>query len=75
MTEPATHGAPDGRSRSGRATAADAAAVADVYLASFHATYDFPLAHTDDEVRGWIRDVLSPEGDVGRRGRRPRSSR
>lgn len=36
------------------AAAADAAAVADVYLASFHATYDFALAHTDDEVRAWI---------------------
>ena len=41
-----------------RATPADAASVADVYLASFGATYDFPLAHTDDEVRGWIRDML-----------------
>ena len=28
--------------------------IADVFLGSFHATYDFPLAHTDDEVRGWI---------------------
>jgi GNAT superfamily N-acetyltransferase len=44
------------------ATADDAAAVADVYLASIHATYEFPLAHTDDEVRGWIRDVLVPSG-------------
>jgi GNAT superfamily N-acetyltransferase len=41
---------------------ADAAAVADVYLASFHATYDFPLAHSDDEVRAWVRDVLVPGG-------------
>ena len=41
-----------------RASAADATAIADVYLASFHATYDFPLAHSDDEVRGWIRDVI-----------------
>lgn len=41
-----------------RATADDARAVADVYLASFHATYDFPLARTDDEVRGWIRDEI-----------------
>jgi ribosomal protein S18 acetylase RimI-like enzyme len=44
------------------ATAADAAAVADVYLASFKATYDFPLAHTDDQVRVWIRDTLVPAG-------------
>jgi GNAT superfamily N-acetyltransferase len=44
------------------ATSSDAAAVADVYLASFHATYDFPLAHTDDEVRGWIGDVVGSGG-------------
>lgn len=41
-----------------RAAAADASAIADVYLASFHATYDFPMAHSDDEVRAWIRDVI-----------------
>jgi GNAT superfamily N-acetyltransferase len=41
-----------------RATAADADAVADVYLASFHATYAFPLAHSDDDVRRWIRDIV-----------------
>jgi GNAT superfamily N-acetyltransferase len=44
------------------AQAADAAAVANVYLASFHATYDFPLAHADDEVRAWIRDIVAPAG-------------
>lgn len=44
------------------AGAADAAAVADVYLASFKATYDFPPAHTDDEVRAWIRDDVVPAG-------------
>lgn len=43
-----------------RATDADAAAVAEVFLSSFHATYAFPLAHTDDEVRGWVRDRLIP---------------
>ena len=47
-----------------RATAADAAAAATVFLDSFHATYDFPLAHTDDEVRGWIRDRLIPEQET-----------
>ena len=41
-----------------RATAADAPAIAEVFLSSFHATYTFPLAHTDDEVRGWVRDKL-----------------
>ena len=44
------------------AGAADAGDVADVYLASFHATYDFPLAHTDDEVRAWIRDEVAAGG-------------
>jgi ribosomal protein S18 acetylase RimI-like enzyme len=45
-----------------QASAADAAAVADVYLASFKTTYDFPLAHTDDQVRAWIRDRVVPAG-------------
>jgi GNAT superfamily N-acetyltransferase len=47
-----------------RGSAGDAAAVAEVFLTSFHATYDFPLAHTDDEVRGWIRDRLIPDHEV-----------
>ncbi len=41
-----------------RAEARDAAAVADVYLDSFGAAYDFPLVHTDDQVRAWIRDEV-----------------
>jgi hypothetical protein len=44
------------------AAAADAGDVADVYLASFHATYDFPLAHTDEEVHWWMRDVVAAGG-------------
>ncbi len=47
-----------------RATAADADAIADVYLGSFHATYAFPLAHTDEEVREWIRDVVVPAREI-----------
>jgi GNAT superfamily N-acetyltransferase len=43
-----------------RAASPDAAAVAEVFLDSFHATYAFPLAHTDDDVRGWVRDRLVP---------------
>jgi len=43
-----------------RAGAADAAAIADVFLASFNATYALPLAHTDEDVRGWTRDVMVP---------------
>jgi GNAT superfamily N-acetyltransferase len=44
------------------AAAADAAAVADVYLSSFAATYTFPLAHTDDEVRGWLAGIVGGGG-------------
>ncbi|MBC7804608.1 MAG: GNAT family N-acetyltransferase [Akkermansiaceae bacterium] len=47
------------------ATATDAAAVADVYLASRRAYLPFaPLAHEDADVRGWIRDILIPAGQV-----------
>jgi pimeloyl-ACP methyl ester carboxylesterase len=45
-----------------RATAADADSVADVFLRSFRATYAFPLAHADAEVRAWIRDRVIPDG-------------
>jgi GNAT superfamily N-acetyltransferase len=52
-------------SRSGltirRAVASDAESVADLYLASFGATYTFPLAHTEAEVRDWVRDHVVPE--------------
>lgn len=41
-----------------RASPADAAEMADVFLASFHATYAFPLAHSDDDVRRWIRETV-----------------
>jgi ribosomal protein S18 acetylase RimI-like enzyme len=47
-----------------RAGPADAPGVADVYLASFAATYDFPLAHTDEQVRDWIRDVVIPRQET-----------
>jgi len=41
----------------------DAAGIAGVYLSAFHATYDFPLAHTDEQVRAWIRDILLTSGE------------
>jgi GNAT superfamily N-acetyltransferase len=41
-----------------RAVPTDASAIADIHLAAFHATYAFPLAHADDEVRAWVRDEL-----------------
>ncbi len=44
-----------------RATSTDAAQVADVYLASFRAALPtVRLAHSDDEVRAYIRDQLIP---------------
>lgn len=44
-----------------RATAADAAAVADVWLRSYDAALpSVRRAHTDEEVRGWFRDVVVP---------------
>ena len=47
-----------------RATLPDALAVADLYLASFNATYRFPLAHSDAQVRDWIRDVVIPDEET-----------
>ena len=47
------------------ATAADAAGVAEVYLASRKAFLPFaPLAHADADVRRWVADVLIPAGGV-----------
>ena len=42
----------------------DADAIADVYLASFAATYGFALAHSDQQVRRWIADILLPTEEV-----------
>ena len=47
-----------------RATAGDAAEIAELFLASFKSTYDFPLAHDDDNVRRWIADVLLPTDET-----------
>ncbi|HJP89506.1 MAG TPA: GNAT family N-acetyltransferase [Candidatus Limnocylindrales bacterium] len=44
-----------------RADLNDAEAVADIFLRSFGATYDFPLAHSDDDVREWARTKLIPQ--------------
>jgi ribosomal protein S18 acetylase RimI-like enzyme len=41
-----------------KATPADAEGAADVWLSSFKATYPFPPAHPDPDVRRWIRDEL-----------------
>ncbi|KQP01148.1 GNAT family N-acetyltransferase [Leifsonia sp. Leaf264] len=48
-----------------RATATDAAAIAEVWLASFTAALPtVRRAHSDDEVHGWVRDTLLPEAQV-----------
>jgi GNAT superfamily N-acetyltransferase len=47
-----------------RATRDDADAIAAVYLASFTATYGFPLAHSDQQVRRWIAEILLPTEEV-----------
>ncbi|HEY5628218.1 MAG TPA: GNAT family N-acetyltransferase [Candidatus Limnocylindrales bacterium] len=45
-----------------RTSPTDAAAIADVYLASFAAALPaVRLAHSDDEVRGWVRDHVVPD--------------
>ena len=47
------------------AEATDAAAVAELYLRSFDAALpSVRRAHSDDEVRGWVRQVLVPGGGV-----------
>ena len=48
-----------------RATPADAAGAADVWLRSFSAALPgVRRAHSDDEVRGWIREVVVPERET-----------
>jgi len=47
-----------------RARAADADAVAEVWLASFKATYPFPPAYPDDDVRRWIREEIVPREET-----------
>jgi GNAT superfamily N-acetyltransferase len=47
------------------ATAADAAALAELLIASRKQFLPYaPLAHGDDEVRDWLRDVLLPAGGL-----------
>jgi ribosomal protein S18 acetylase RimI-like enzyme len=47
-----------------RAVRADAAEIAEVFLAAFRATYAFPLAQTDDQVRSWIRDEVVAQSET-----------
>jgi GNAT superfamily N-acetyltransferase len=47
-----------------QASAADADAVGDVWLAAFRATYDFAPAYPDPDVRRWLRDVIVPRPET-----------
>jgi GNAT superfamily N-acetyltransferase len=47
-----------------RAARDDAQALGEVWLRSFASAYPFPAAHSDDDVRGWIRDELIPNHET-----------
>ena len=47
-----------------RATDDDGGAIGDVWLASWRATFDFPPAHPDDDVRRWLRDEMLPRHET-----------
>ena len=42
----------------------DAGVIAEIWLASFQATYQFPPAHSDEDVRAWVVDILLPETET-----------
>lgn len=42
----------------------DAGAIAEIWLDSFKATYAFPPAHPDEDVRAWVADGLLPETET-----------
>ena len=45
------------------ATARDAPSIADVWLASWRATFDFEPAHPDEDVHRWVREELLLEAE------------
>ena len=47
-----------------RAGPDDADAIGDVWLTSWRATFDFPPAHPDADVRRWLADELLPKTEV-----------
>lgn len=47
-----------------RATAADGAAIGDVWLASWRATFEFPPAHSDQDVRRWLSEEMLPRHEM-----------
>jgi GNAT superfamily N-acetyltransferase len=47
-----------------RADAADGAAIGDVWLGSWRATFDFEPRHPDDDVRRWLATELLPRHET-----------
>ena len=47
-----------------RATPEDHEGIGDVWLASWRATFDFPPAHPDEDVRLWLREHLVPDHET-----------
>ena len=45
------------------ATVEDASPMADVWLSSWRATFDFEPAHPDEDVRRWVREELLVEAE------------
>ena len=43
-----------------RAGPADGAALGDIWLAAWRATFDFPPSHPDDDVRAWLANEMLP---------------
>jgi RimJ/RimL family protein N-acetyltransferase len=46
------------------ATPADYPHLGDVWLSAWYATFDFPPAHPDDDVRRWLASEMAPNHDV-----------
>jgi len=47
-----------------RATPDDHECIGNVWLASWRATFDFPPAHPDEDVRRWLREHLVPDHET-----------
>lgn len=47
-----------------RAEPRDATGIGDVWLTSWRATFDFPPAHPDDDVRRWLAEELVPNHET-----------
>jgi pimeloyl-ACP methyl ester carboxylesterase/GNAT superfamily N-acetyltransferase len=55
---------PDERIDIRRAGPEDGPSLGDVWLTSWRATFDFPPAHPDDDVRRWLADEMLPANEV-----------